>query len=70
MVVIATVGHDRTVRFFNNLLHGLDVGPIILKNISPGDALIGVLEVLILGWLVGACIAGIYNLTLSRSVKP
>lgn len=56
-------GHDSTVKFFNTLLHGLDVSSIIRMNVSSGEVLIGLIQTFILGWLIGACIAGIYNVT-------
>ena len=61
IVVMATVGHDGTVKFFNSLLHGLDTSSIIRMNIPLSEAFIGIAESFILGWLVGACIAAIYN---------
>ena len=58
------LGHDSTVKFFNTLLHGIDVSTIIRMNISPAESLFGIVQTFILGWLIGACIAGIYNVTL------
>jgi hypothetical protein len=63
-IVMATVGHNGTVRFFNSLLHGLDVTSIVRMNMPFWEACVGIAETFILGWLVGACIAAIYNLTL------
>lgn len=60
------LGHDSTVKFFNTLLHGLDVSPIIRMNISSGEVLIGLIQTFILGWLIGACIAGIYNISFNK----
>ncbi len=60
-IVMATVGHDGTVKFFNSLLHGLDVSTIVRMNVSLGEAAIGLVETFVLGWLFGACIAGFYN---------
>ncbi len=61
MIVMATVGHEESVKFFNNLLHGLDVSTIIRMDVPLGEAAVGLVETFILGWLVGACIAGFYN---------
>ena len=58
------LGHDSTVKFFNTLLHGLDVSSIIRMDVSSVEVLIGLIQTFILGWLIGACIAGIYNATL------
>lgn len=61
MVVMETVGHDGTVKFFNSLLHGLDVSTIVRMNVPLWEAGVGIVETFILGWLIGACIAGFYN---------
>lgn len=66
MVLMLTVGHNGTVNFFNSLLHGLDVSSIIRMNIPLCEALIGIIETFVLGWLVGACIAGFYNMTFKK----
>ena len=62
------LGHDSTVKFFNTLLHGLDVSSIIRMNISSGEVLIGLIQTFILGWLIGACIAGIYNISFNKKL--
>lgn len=61
MLVMATVGHDGTVTFFNSLLHGLDVASIVRINVPLWEAGIGIVETFVLGWLIGAAIAGFYN---------
>ncbi|CAN5360682.1 hypothetical protein BH09BAC6_BH09BAC6_00940 [soil metagenome] len=61
MIVMATVGHANTVTFFNSLLHGLDVSSIIRSDVPLGEAGIGMVETFIIGWLIGACIGGLYN---------
>jgi hypothetical protein len=66
-LVMLTVGHDGTVNFFNSLLHGIDVSSIIRMNISPFEELIGIVQTFILGWLVGACVAAIYNVSFKKS---
>jgi hypothetical protein len=60
-LVMATVGHDGTIKFFNSLLHGLDVSTIVRMHVPLWEAGIGIVETFILGWLIGACIAGFYN---------
>lgn len=61
MIVMATVGHDGSIKFFNSLLHGLDVSAILRMDVPLWEAAVGIVETFILGWLVGACIAGFYN---------
>ena len=67
ILVMATVGYSGTVKFFNSLLHGIDTTSIIRMNVPFLEAGMGIVEVFIIGWLVGACIAAIYNLS-SKSV--
>ncbi|HQS52843.1 MAG: hypothetical protein B7X86_06530 [Sphingobacteriales bacterium 17-39-43] len=66
MVVMATTGPEGTVQFFNSLLHGLDVSAILRMDIPLWEAGVGLVETFVLGWLVGACIAGIYNVSIKN----
>lgn len=68
-IVMLVLGHDSTVKFFNALLHGIDVTSIIRMNISLVEDLIGIVQTFILGWLVGACVAAIYNASFKNSSK-
>ena len=61
IILMLTVGQNGTAIFFNNILHGLDVTSIIRMDVPLWEAGIGIIETFILGWLVGACIAGFYN---------
>ena len=65
-IVMMTVGKEGTALFFNSLLHGLDTAPIIRMDVPFYEFCIGLVESFILGWLVGACIAGIYNFSLVK----
>lgn len=62
MIVMATVGESGTINFFNSLLHGLETSGIIRMEIPLGEALLGIIQTFILGWLTGACVATIYNM--------
>ncbi|CAM3268675.1 DUF5676 family membrane protein [Aequorivita lipolytica] len=61
IVIMLTVGHEGSVKFFNSLLHGLDVSTIMRMDIPLWEAGLGIIQTFILGWLVGACIASLYN---------
>lgn len=63
ILVMATVGQSGTVKFFNSIFHGIDTTSIIRMNVSFLEACMGIIEVFIIGWLVGACIAAIYNIS-------
>ncbi|MBD98777.1 MAG: hypothetical protein CMO34_02955 [Verrucomicrobia bacterium] len=67
MLLMITVGHSGTVDFFNSLLHGLDVSSIIRMNVPLWEAGIGIVQTFIIGWLIGACIAGFYNATITMN---
>jgi len=67
ILVMATVGYNGSVKFFNSILHGLDTRSIIRMNVPFWEAFMGIIQVFIIGWLVGACIAAIYNIS-SKSV--
>lgn len=61
MIVMMTAGKEGTISFFNSLLHGLDVSNIIRMDVPILEALLGIVQTFILGWLIGACIAAFYN---------
>ncbi len=62
IIVISLVSTETAVVFFNNLMHSVDVSDIIRKTPMPiSEALIGVVEWFIIGWLTGASIAAVYN---------
>ena len=64
MLTMATVPQESAVMFFNSLLHGLDVGPVLKTSVPPGEVALGLVTTFILGWFAGVLIAGIYNLSL------
>lgn len=63
IIVMATVGREGTIKFFNSLLHGLDTSGIIRMDIPLWEAGLGLVQTFIIAWLVGACVAGFYNFT-------
>lgn len=66
VILMATVGHEGSVKFFNSILHGLDTSSIVRMGVPLWEALIGLVETFILAWLVGACIACFYNITAKK----
>ena len=61
--VMACVSRESSIRFFNGILHGLDVTPIMTAQMTLGGVVIGVIEVFVLGWLFGAILACFYNIS-------
>jgi len=67
---VLLAGTDHAVRFFNNLFHGVDFSAIIrTDDVGTLNAILGLLQVFVMGWLVGACLAGIYNISLASPKK-
>ncbi len=66
IILMYSLGHAGTVKFFNSILHGLDVSSIVRMDVPIWKALIGLIETFILGWLIGACIAAFYNASLKK----
>lgn len=62
VVLMTTLSPDQTVAFFNTLIHGIDVAPIMRWEMAWWEAIIGVVQTFILGWFFGALIASLYNL--------
>ena len=59
--VMWSVGKDGSILFFNSLLHGIDVTSIIRTDMPWWEMLMGIVEIFIVCWLIGAAIASIYN---------
>ena len=67
IVLMATIGRNGTISFFNSLFHGMDVSSVIRMDVPAIEALMGIVQTFILGWLIGACVAAFYNVTIKRS---
>ena len=66
VLVMAMAGKAASILFFNSLLHGLDVTSIVRIDMPLWEALMGVIETFVLGWLTAAAIAAIYNVSLPK----
>ncbi len=62
VIFMAIVGREGSILLFNSILHGLDTSLVLRTNIPIWETLIGLIETFILGWLVGATIALVYNI--------
>ncbi|MBP9855471.1 MAG: hypothetical protein KBD53_11445, partial [Candidatus Omnitrophica bacterium] len=58
---------EQAITYFNTLVHGIDIGPILRTEMSVQSIIYGLIQIFILGWLVGASIASIYNLQICCS---
>lgn len=61
--VMSYVPREATIRFFNRILHGLDVTSILTSKMTLGGVITGAIEVFVLGWLFGAILACFYNIS-------
>ena len=62
IVVMSISGPQTSISFFNSLMHGIDGSSIIRKTPLPfSEAAIGIAEWFVIGWLIGASVAAIYN---------
>jgi hypothetical protein len=62
IVVMAVAGPQTSISFFNSLMHGIDGSFIIRKTPMPVlETLMGIAEWFVIGWLMGASVAAIYN---------
>jgi hypothetical protein len=59
--IMATVPKEAAIRFFNSLLHGIDVTTIIRWEMPWQEMAVGALETFVIGWLLGALVAVLYN---------
>lgn len=63
VLLMLILPQERVIAFFNSLLHGWDVAPIMRWDMPWWEALLGVVQIFILGWFCGALVAAIYNLS-------
>jgi hypothetical protein len=61
-LTMSTVPRDRAIVFFNSLLHGLDVPPILRESVSASEVCLGIASTFILAWFASALVALFYNL--------
>ena len=67
IIVLSFVERETTISFFNTVTHIVDFSSILRTTaISVGEAITGIIEWFIIGWLSGASIAAIYNFSLYK----
>ena len=65
--VMMTVPQDVAIRFFNSIMHGVDVTTIMRWDMPWWEMVVGVLQIFVLGWLFGSIIAVFYNVGLKET---
>lgn len=66
IVIMAVLGREGTIKFFNSLLHGLDVSSIVRQEIPIWEALLGIIQTFVIGWVIGAFFGLCYNFRLTQ----
>lgn len=69
ILTMSTAPHDKQILFFNSLLHGLDVAPILRASVPLGEVLLGIISTFVLAWFAGAMVAGFYNWASTQTGK-
>jgi len=67
MFMMAIVPREKAVVFFNSLLHGFNIEPILRTGVPVGEVALGLISTFILGWFAGVLIAAFYNFGLRNS---
>ena len=62
MLTMATVPRSQVIVFFNSLLHGFDIAPILRESVPPIEVILGIVGTFVLGWIAGAVVALCYNI--------
>jgi len=70
VITMMLVPREQAVSFFNALLHGIDVGPILRHDVGVWESLLGLISTFILAWFAGALVAGFYNGAFFPHKKP
>ncbi|MEK6915483.1 MAG: DUF5676 family membrane protein [Nanoarchaeota archaeon] len=59
--ILILITPSGTVSLFGAIFHGIDLSQIAVEPASVGSGILGVIEVIILGWIIGWLFAKIYN---------
>ncbi len=61
ILTMSTAPREKQITFFNSLLHGIDVAPILRMSVPIGEVLLGIISTFVVAWFAGAMVAGFYN---------
>ena len=61
--MVLTVPETAVVTFFTCIMHGINVEPIMRWDMPWWEDIIGFIQFSILGWLFGALVAVLYNIS-------
>jgi len=59
--ILVAIAPAWTVSFFGALFHGIDIAQIARTPVPLGSAVLGFIEIVVIGYLVGWLFAAVYN---------
>ncbi|MBS3086097.1 hypothetical protein J4422_00145 [Candidatus Pacearchaeota archaeon] len=60
-LLLVLIAKEFTINFFGAIFHGIDLNQIEASNITIGSAILGFVEVIVIGFVLGWLFAVIYN---------
>ena len=60
-LLLIIIAKEFTINLFGAIFHGIDLSKIAADNITIGSAVIGFVEVVVIGFILGWLFAIIYN---------
>ena len=60
-LLLVVIAKDFTINLFGAIFHGIDLKQIAADNITLGSAILGFVEVVLIGFILGWLFAIIYN---------
>ena len=60
-LLLVVIARDFTINLFGAIFHGIDLSKIVANNITVSSAVIGFVEVVVIGFVLGWLFAVIYN---------
>ena len=60
-ILLVVVARDFTINLFGAIFHGIDLSQIAADNITISSAVLGFVEVVVIGFILGWLFAAIYN---------
>jgi hypothetical protein len=68
ITVSLCLGNEAIAEYIGYLAHGFDLSALVKNTpLQFGDALIGIAEWFVIGWLIGSLIAVVYNASMKTS---
>ena len=60
-LLLIVIAKEFTINLFGAIFHGIDLNQIEASNITIGSAILGFVEVIVIGFVLGWLFAVIYN---------